>query len=371
MNNGWLIGGALTGCILFGALGCKPDEPVFLVDPYRAAARAEVVLRAAAADEDATTRANAMEAMAIALDTDGGDLMVRGLDDKSPMVRFAAAMAIGDVAYSPALDRLREIMDEEEPEVTLQCGIIYALHQLGDVSYNPRLGVYLWEPDRWVRANTTLVMGKIGDPSAIGPLKSLLRDETDDVVQINIIESLASLGDVRSAMELEGYCRLPFERFGPQQLVALRAVARLVPGNAKMVLSEKVHHDKWPRVRVVAAGGLARMGVIDEKGYELCLQAIRDPMALLKEAHPDVEMPPHMAGSLQQVAAVALGWFGRTDAIRDLQPLLTSEQGPVRVAAAMSIILLAESADIPQTEPPAEPTAAAAEPNTVIEVDLD
>ena len=367
MNNGWLIGGLLMGCIFAGLAGCGPKEEPVLVDPYRASARAEAVLRGAARDDDPATRANSMEALGITLQDDAGDILVRALDDESHMVRFAAAMAIGDVAYAPAGDRLRAIMENESPEITFQCGIIYALHSLGDTSYNHLLGPYLWEPDKWVRANTTLVMGKIGHPAAIDPLKSLLRDETDDVVQINIIESLASLGDIQSAMKLEGFCQLPFERFGPQQLVALRALARLAPEEADLVLSDKLHFDKWPRVRVVAAGGLARMGVIDEEGYALCLQAVRSPMDLIVEAYPDIEIPPHMADSLQQVGAVALSWFGRTDAIRDLQPLLNSEAGPVRVAAAMSIMLLAEMAELQPAPPPEAPMA----PNTVIEVDLD
>ena len=368
MNNGWLIGGALLGCVLVGLVGCLPEEPGLTVDPYRAADRAEAVLRKAARDKDATTRANAMEALGVALREDAGDILIRALDDRYPVVRFAAAMAIGDLAYEPAAGRLREIMDREEPDVTFQCAIIYALHSLGDMSFNHRLGPYLWDPDKWVRANTALVMGKIGHETAVKPLKSLLIDETDDIVRINIIESLASLGDTQSAMKLEGFCQLPLERSGQQQLTALRALARLAPEDADLVLADKVRYDKWPRVRVVAAGGLARMGTINEEGYKLCLEAIRSPMPLLTKANPDIEIPPEIAGSLQQIAAVALSWYGRTGAIRDLQPLLTSEQGPVRVAAAMSIMLLAENERAGlATDPPATDPAH----NTVIEVDLD
>lgn len=344
-----------TGVFL-APVGCQWDrEPVGLtVDAREALQRAEAVLRAAAEDEDPFTRANAMEAMGQTLSQAGGDLYVKALADPSPPVRFAAAMAIGDSQYAPAKPHLVAMLEDPDTPAVFQCALIYAMHRLGETKYNKRLGPFLWDPDKWLRANTALVMGKI-DPSAIQPLKSLLVDEQDVTVELNIIESLASLGDVPAGMRLLGYCRTPYI---DQQLVAIRAIARLQPEGAEAELRDKLQDSDWPRVRVAAAGGLGRMGHPLDKGYAYCIRALRQPIKLLTKAYPEAEIPESHAASLQQMAAVALGWLGRPEAVNDLVLLLDSPRGSVRVASAMSILML-----LPEVEPP-PPDADADDPDS-------
>ena len=339
--------------VLAAPVGCQWDrEPVGLtVDAQETVQRAEAVLRAAAEDEDPFTRAHAMEAMGQTLAQGGGDLYVKALADPSPPVRFAAAMAIGDSQYAPAKPHLQALMEDPDTPAAFQCALIYALHRLGETEYNKRLGPFLWEPDKWLRANTALVMGKIGHPSAIKPLKSLLVDEQDVTVEINTIESLATLGDVAAGMRLLGYCRTPYI---DQQLVAIRAIARLQPEGAEAELRDKLHDSDWPRVRVAAAGGLGRTGHPLDKGYAYCIRALHQPMELLTKAYPEAEIPESHAASLQEMAAVALGWIGRPEAVNDLVPLLDSPRGSVRVASAMSILLLLSEVELPPPDADAD-----------------
>jgi HEAT repeat protein len=336
----------MTGILMCSAAlvltGCEPEEKEGLqIDPNRAVQKAHGVLMAAAESEDPFARTNAMEALAVTHGPLAGDVFAKGLSDEALPVRFSAAMAIGDSQYADAKDRLLDLMASQDTSPTLQCAIIYALYRLDDRQYTSRLGNYLWAPDKWVRANAALVMGKMGHASAIKSLKSLLKDEQDITVQLNIVESLASLGDAQAGQQLEGYCRLPhIDQQIDQQIVAIRAIARLQPPGTERMLQDRLADSRSPRVQVAAAGGLARLGKPGPDGYDLCIESLKEPRAVLSEAFPDRTISDAEIASLQQMAAVSLGWFKQEEAVDDLYQLLSGPKDGVRVASAMSVLLL-------------------------------
>ena len=63
---------------------------------------ARTTLLQAAISENSVTRANAMEAIGLTLGPSSGGILLQALDDENVNVRFAAAMAIGDMGYPPA-----------------------------------------------------------------------------------------------------------------------------------------------------------------------------------------------------------------------------------------------------------------------------
>ena len=326
--------------IMSGCDWTVEPTPVLPLDPTRAAIRSRAVLMAALADEDPITRTNALEAVSNTIGEEAGAHFIEALDDSEPMVQFAAAMVIGDRQYAPAKERLEQLMANPQTDPVTQCALIYALHQLGETRYNQRLGAFLHDPDKTLRANVVMVMGKIGHPSAIEPIKAIWADEKDLGVEVGIVESLATLGDGVAAQQLEGFCRM--QRMVSVQLPAIRAVARLAPPDVDRILLDRLQKDPSPRVKVAAAGGLARVGVDEEDGYALCINALRHPKELLAEAYPDIEIPQAYINSLRQLACISLGWYGRTEAVTHLYPMLDDPDGPVRIAAAMSILRLFE-----------------------------
>ncbi|MHC4984696.1 MAG: HEAT repeat domain-containing protein, partial [Planctomycetota bacterium] len=248
-------------------------DPVMSVDPTRAMIRSRAELMASLTNEDPVTRANALEAVSSTLGSEAGAHFIEALDDPEPMVRFAAAMVIGDNQYAPAKERLLQLMANPQTDPVMQCALIYALHQLGVTRFNERLGTYLHDPDKTLRGNVVLVMGKIGHRSAIDRIKGVWADEKDLGVEVGIVESLATLGDAVAAQQLEGFCRM--QRMVSVQLPAIRAVARLAPPDVNQILLDRLQKDPSPRVKVAAAGGLARVGVDDDDGYILCINALR------------------------------------------------------------------------------------------------
>jgi HEAT repeat protein len=71
--------------------------------------------------------------------------------------------------------------------------------------------------------------------------------------------------------------------------------------------------------------------------------------------------------SLQQIAAISLGWMDKEAAASVLYPLLQSENGSVRVAAAMSLLRIFKdfrpmAPALPQAAPQTQPAKASGSP---------
>jgi HEAT repeat protein len=334
---------ALLGFVALAFLGCAPDEPdVAVVSPSLAVRDAQDVLFAYATDtaeENSVARAHAIEALDYTLAGEAGDVYVDALSSDVPAVRFTAAMAIAASEYEPALPALEEAMQDEE-DYRVRSGYIYALHRLGDDTNMPELMYLLNLPDWETRANAATIMGMVNHPSAVRGLRNLLADESDQTVQIRIHESLATLGEEQNAMQLEAYTK-PGNDTG-DQIDAIRALARLRTDRARVELERVLYADNVPLVvRVAAAGGLGRMRVYNEYGYDLCLEAISTPHQMLQEEAPDERIDAAQIRALQQMGAVSLGWIGEPRAIDHLYPLLRRPDPDVQVAAAMSILQLA------------------------------
>jgi len=331
---------ALDGCIGF-------DHRISQVNPIVVRTEAELVLYNAVKDSDPFTRSNAIEAMSQTLGEEGGSAYLQALADGDPSARFAAAMAVGDLKYYPARDRLLTMAGDKqlEPDKRVMCAVIYALHRLDNYQYTGQLGQLLFDQEKEVRANAALAMGKLGEPSAIGPLKSLLASELEPMVRLQIVESLALLGDQASALSLEGYTKTVFL---DERLVAIPAMAKVNPQRASAVLRELLGAQHPPQVRVAAAGALASIGQTDDNIFSLAKRAASRPAEMLQKAYgPEKTATALEVHSLRRLSAIALGYTNKLAALDILQPLLTNEDKGVRLAAAMSVLRLVPASPKP------------------------
>lgn len=318
--------------------GCSASLPT-AAQQQKILVDARAVLRQSAEDHDAATRANAMEAIAQVMGAGGGPILKSGLDDPEPMVRFAAAMALGDVAFKPALPNLQEKakMQVGERDRRTYCAIIYAMYRLGDLSRVGDLADLLTDREAAVRANAAMVMGKIGDASGIGPIKTVMVDERDEGAKYAMYEALATLGDASSQALLEAYARGPYLDL---RMASIPALTHEKSVKNMQILHELQSSTQPPRVRVMAAMELARLGEVNSEGYNLCSRCVRNPRQETDRGSGGDQSTPVEVSSLQRLAAMALGLMGNPAAITSLEPLLGAPEGPVRVAAAMSIIRL-------------------------------
>ena len=335
---------AASGC--FGPTGLQTD-------PKKARIDARDALRQAAESPDRFARSAALEAMAEVWGPAASGSYMEGLNDPYPNVRFAAAMAIGDVRYAPARATLRTMAqfktEGAERDKRAYVGVLYALYRLGDTRHTRDLGKLLFDREENVRANVAMVMGKMGEPSAVGPLRTLAYQEQKAEVRVQAWAAMAVLGDERSVMSIEARARVPFPL--DSQLVALQALGRLKTrssiGQLRRVLSSS---RQPPQARVRAAESLARISETDDYGYQFCLASVRQPRevmaAAIKKATGEVgKIEARDVAMLRELACTALGWMGRPPAIDALHPLLRDSDARIRVVAARSILRLLPKGD--------------------------
>ena len=197
-------------------------------NPQRAYVDARHVLMMGAESPDMVVRMHALESLSYIVGTEAGGAYMENLQLQTPApasgasgpagvqmvpvpgVQFAAAMAIGDCRYAPAKPKLLDMMESPQTPKSVQFAVVYALHQLGDDTYTGKLGWLLFDTDSEVRANAALAMGKMGNASAIRPLRAARQTEIEPKVNLQIDESLAALGDQKAFGELGAYTRAGF-----------------------------------------------------------------------------------------------------------------------------------------------------------------
>ena len=361
----WLGGILLVGASVGAGcrMGAMPWHRKPKVDPHRIRIDARAALFQSTSSENPVTRAHAIEALGEILGPAAGGVYLQGLRDKNSTVRFTAAMVVGDLAYAGAKQRLSQMAadKEVEPDRRVYCAVLYALHRLGQTGRTSELGRLLFDPQQEVRAHAAMAMGKIGEPSAIGPMKTLLGDEVNLKVRWQIYESLAMLGDAASLQSLEAFARYPDLQL---QLAAIQAMGRTRVESAPTVLRQLLGKRNRPQIRLAAAGVLAKLGEIDPGGYKLCVAAARDPGRVLAAGGKEpaaIEAP--QVSQVRQLAGRALGWMGGTESLGALAALLSDQDGSVRVAAALGVLRLLGAPQAPgegKTPPASGPSPAAA-----------
>jgi HEAT repeat protein len=307
---------------------------------------------------DPIVQAQAIEALVAVRGAAAGDVYVQALEDPDPRVRFAGAIAIATTRYYPAKTRLQRMAeykkDYAERDKRVYAGVIGALHRLGDKSHSADFRALLFDNEAEVRAGAAMALGKAGDPVAGKLLADRLLDEQMPMVRLQILESMAELGDRGAAMKLEAYALRPAL---DEKLAALPACQRVNSPNclelAKHVLA-KAHS---PRVRVAALDVMAREGEVFAEGYNYVLLSAQDPKMVMTDAYKDKgQASAQDLRSLRQLAAITMGSMGKQESLGVLQALLKDPDGTTRLAAAMSILrLLGDKPTMGETAEP-QPT---------------
>ncbi len=350
-------------CCLAAAVGagCRMRRKEMQVSPRDAYVDARTLLLDSAADPDPQVRTHAVEALASVEPKSARGVLLQALGDDRLPVMAAAVIAAGDIRCAEAKKELLEMARSEDPAPPpkLMCALIYALHRLGDDTHTSGLGALLHHEDKYVRAEAARIMGKMGEPSGVGPLKSRQNDEREIAVRLNIAEALALLGDERSLGLLEAFTK---DQYLESQLIAIEGLGRLHHPRARYVLGKIVRdRQQDPLVRVAAAKGLARLG--DASGYGRALSALSEPRRVLRRARGrKAEIRDVEVVGLQTQAALALGHMKNKLAVDALHPLLNSERGSVRVAAAQAILQLLQPFRDAAAPKPAKTPRAALEP---------
>ena len=312
-----------------------PPPPEFRDEPIDQSLRADAEreIEQAAQAPEGFLRAHALEAMrnlsitrdAPAAGTARGrawrDFILAGLGDTAAVVRFAAAMAAGELRLAEAGEPLIALVNDPDPNV--QVAARFGLHRLGDHRYSHYLEKTALDPRPAVRANTAMVLGLLEEPSALKVLRALRRDSSA-AVRLQVAEAMWRLGDPEG---LDPLIQGSLSRYPDDQMVSLLGLVG--PRDRRViqhVRSALVHH--YPEVTLVAARAMGLLGpgqrqLYGDEGYAVAQRGANsnDPRQ-------------------RMLAALAFGAIGRPDSQGILAKLLKDTDADVRLAAAQAILQL-------------------------------
>lgn len=301
-------------------------------------------LRSMTKDEYALYRANAIEALQA--EPALGEAAAReGLLDPNLGVRFVSAMAIGQQRYAAAAPLAHALLRDESESV--QVAAIFALLRNGIHADPSLLGRLLRSPDPRVAGNAALVLGELGDPSAVAMLHDAIEynsiqatHQQNRLVQLQMAEAMAKLGDETAIGRIRAqlYSRRPEEG----ELTALAASILGPLGAISTVQDLRGIVGMWRQYRNSAEVRLAALASLAQLGDPLPIELV------LEYVHEVWEQPPGQgqaspayaySAAVHAQAAYALGQYPAVQALPYLARLFHESVEPeVRLQAAAAIV---------------------------------
>ena len=296
-----------------------------LNDPPEAAVSNEArqILVQASSNTWAALRAHALEA-SIGHPSLLSEMAPKALVDDNRGVRFVACMSIAemrDARFNPLVAPLLS-----DPSASVRAAAMLALARGGQrVNFTP-LADMLADNDPEIRANAYLVLGELGNESAIPLIREslgrgmkLVNPLRVRLVDLAAAEALVKLGDQKEVEPIRAALFAPPEQ-GELTIVACDSVRRLKDEVARPMLerivSARGSAERSPEIRLAACRALHALG------------SPAAPLAVAKEyaRHPDAR--------IRAQSTVLLGEIGSPDARALLTSLLHDADPTVQVAAA-------------------------------------
>ncbi len=264
--------------------------------------------------------------------TESSDLLPwlrTALLDDQPAVRFAACVTLGTMRDKVSESKIRDLLRGNDVNVKLAA--LYAIHRLGDSRRTGELSSYLLQDkDVIARRHAAMLIGLIGDPSAIKLLAKAMRD-SDAGVRINVLASMARLGSKEAKQEL---VFMTTSGVGADETLAIQSLAESRDQTYLETYRYKLANAMHTETKLAAARALGMLG--NDEGFEEAIKIIRTPPA----PRPDPKDPPaDQALRVKQLAAGALGEIGKSDALPVLSAVLQQDKDPrVQVSAAQAVL---------------------------------
>ncbi len=321
---------AIITAIIFIS-GCEPLEQPSYTQPKRTSVyglreKAVNVIHQGLADPDSLIRTHAIEVVSRTASTEFMPKVVSLLKDDFVLVKFAAAITIGDMKYSTAKTNLENLLADENQNV--QIAAAYAMAKMGRNSSAKIIRNATKNRDQTIRANAALLLGKLDDPAAIELLYQTLYDKSSSAkVRFQTVEAIAMLGDEKVYPKL---WTMLISAYADDRVMGVRAMGALGTIKARNALLSMLD-DAVIEVRLAAAEQLGAMG--DKTGQKEVLDYFtRRPKYISKL---EVERK-------NVLAALAIGRIGTTKLKAFLPKLLSNESKAVRLAAAQAVLGLSK-----------------------------
>jgi len=329
-RTGFLVYGLALACTMLLALGC--EEPMNTgiiskvaqgVDINDLTVQAYRIILDSLSDKDPTIRANAIEVVAQTGQIRLVPKVQRLLEDEFAPVRFAAALAIGDLEYSFGSRGLQRLF--KDPDSNVKIAACYGMVKLGSVKYREVLRRAVASTDQTVRANAAFLLGKSRDRDALKLLYWAMRDkDSADKVAYQAAESIATLGDDRIYPKL---WTMLLSVYADVRVTGVRAMGALGTRDARNALIRMLS-DEVLEVRLAAAEQLGMLN--DRSGEPEVLDVFSRKLTN--------RMEPVDRERVNVLTVLAIGRIATPALMKHLPQFLTNESKAVRIAAARAVL---------------------------------
>jgi len=253
-----------------------------------------------------------------------------GLIDENRGVRFVATMSIGDAGLAGLAPLIAPLLSD--PSASVRAAAIYAMNKLGEGADPSPLAAMARSDDPEIRANAYLVLGLMGNPSAIPLIEStlgtgmrLVNPMRVRLTELQAAEALVLLGDQDDIEPIRAALFTPVEQ-GEITVLACDMLGRLGDEQARSMLFRMIaasgNQTRPPEIRMAATAALFRLGppLPDDLGNLILGQVEdRDPRRRVQ-------------------AASCLAVVPGRKALAALEVLLSDAEPMVRTAAAGAIL---------------------------------
>ena len=319
----------LSGCLLF-VFGCSEDSllpkqaaffmPSVSVNSLKPKALA--IIKQQLNDPSAYLRSHAIE---VAAETGQKQFMpqiLERLSDPIVAVRFAAAVAVGDMHCIPCEKNLLPLLNDANENVRIAAS--YSLLRLGNSKSKDVLYQGLNSPNETVRGNSVFLVGKLGNQGDLELLYQVLHDDQAvESIKFQAVESIAKLGDLE--IYRSKIWPMLISKYADDRVMGIRAMGALGSYEAEVAVQTMLQDD-LVEVRLTAAEQLGRMN--DDSGRQEVIKYF--------ESKPDMD-ESKMAN---QMAVLAIGRIGGKELECRLEGLLTSKSKLIQLSSAQSVLLL-------------------------------
>lgn len=279
-------------------------------------------------EHSATARVQALESLAECGDDEILPRIRHALNDESPAVRFAAAMALGQRKDTTSKGTIQKLLSSNE--ASDQIAAAGALHLMGDTSASGKLAEYLFDRnDAAARRHAAFVFGRLG---AVGANKILARVVTskDPGLRSNALESMAMLGSNEAKATLVASV---YNGLGPEETFALTVLGRLRDSQYREIFLDKLSTAQHLETKLAAARALGQVGGAD--GFDLAMTSLGFTAKKDEKNDPAV----NQTFRVRQLAATTLGAIGDRRAVAPLETMMNDAEDPrLQIAAAKALM---------------------------------
>lgn len=310
--------------------GLPPTRPQGAMAVHGDTVRASAmnILSEALASKNPFIRANAIESMRYAPREDLSYAVRIGLGDENRGVRFVSAMLIGESSLCNDAILLEPLMLDQSQSV--QAAALFSMYRCGEQVNLNLLAEMLQSQDPELRGNAALILGRMGNPSAIPLIHAASHEVMDDIlpirrrlINLQLSEALVLLGERN---ELQVIRAAVYSAASEAEVTALacQILGRLhdvtVLPTLEGLASDSTPNRQPAEVQLVAATAVADIA------------PSRMPTELVLQFSSSQE--PH----LRAQCAVALGVQGNQLSLGPLALLLKDRDPLVQIAAAGAIL---------------------------------